>query len=128
MMPISSIATRPTWKPDGPTADSRPSPSGPPAKAAARPARPPAAAPAANPHSGAASVIGVGAIRPVMIPAKMPARYGTASTATGTQAGPPGRLPAGIAASMGKSGTAPRPEPVGATTVPAPNANPGPRV
>ena len=126
--PISRIATSPTANPDGPTAARRPSPSGPPANAAPRPARAPAAVPAANPQSGAASITGVGAIRTVTIPANRPARYGRASTATGTQAGPPGRAPDGMAASIGKTGTGPSTEPVGATTVPVPNANPGPRV
>ena len=102
-------------------------PSGPPENAAARPASRPAAVPAAKPHSGAASITGVGAIRTVTTPAKMPARYGRASTTTGTQPGPPGRAPAGMAASIGKTGTAPRADPVGATTVPVPNAKPGPR-
>src|SRR6185437_479611 len=111
VIPSSRIATRPTWKPDGPTEARRPLPSGPPANAAARPASRPAAVPAA----------------------KMPARYGRASTAMGTQPGPPGRAPAGPmpvgrAASIGKTGTAPRADPVGATTVPVPNAKPGPRV
>jgi hypothetical protein len=45
--------------------------------------------PAAKPHSGAASSIGVGAILTVTIPPKIPARYGTASIATVSQAGPP---------------------------------------
>src|ERR1035441_432709 len=126
--PTSRIATRPTWNPDGPTAARRPSPSGPPENAAARPASAPAAAPAAKPHRGAASSTGVGAIRTVTTPANRPARYGIASTSTGTQAGPSGRGPAGSAASIGKAGTAPSTEPVGVTTVPAPNAKPGPRV
>ena len=133
VIPSSRIATRPTWKPDGPTEARRPLPSGPPANAAARPASRPADAPAAKPHSAAASITGVGAIRTVTTPAKMPARYGRTSTATGTQPGPPGRAPAdpipvGRAASIGKTGTAPRANPVGATTVPVPNAKPGPRV
>jgi len=74
VMPISRIATSPTWNPDGPTEARRPLPSGPPAKAASRPARTPAAAPAAKPHSGAASITGVGAVRTVTTPAKIPAR------------------------------------------------------
>src|ERR1700677_644833 len=126
--PISRMATRPTWNPDGPTAARRPLPSEPPENAAARPASTPAALPAANPHSGAASITGVGAIRTVTTPANTPARYGIASTSTGSQAGPPGWAPDGSAASIGKAGTAPRTVPVGATTVPAPNANPGPSV
>ena len=121
--PISSMATRPTCQPDGPTSASRPSPSGPPANAAARPARAPVAAPAAKPHSAAASMTGVGVIRTVTIPAKTPARYGMARTRIVTQADLP---PDGRAASIGKTGSAPSDEPVGATAVPAPNANPGP--
>jgi len=124
--PISSMATRPTCHPDGPTAARRPSPSGPPANAAARPASAPVAAPAAKPHSAAASITGVGVIRTVTIPANTPARYGVARTSTVTQAGPADLAPPGSAASMGKTGSAPSAEPVGATTVPAPNANPGP--
>src|SRR4029077_15655175 len=127
VMPSSRIATRPTWKPDGPTEARRPLPSGPPENAAARPTSTPAAVPAAQPHRGAASVHGVGAIRTVTTPAKSPARYGRASTTTGTQPRPPGRAPAGMAASIGRTGTAPRADPVGATTVPVPNAKPGPR-
>jgi hypothetical protein len=126
--PISRMATSPTANPDGPTADRRPSPSGPPANAAPRPARTPVAVPAANPQSGAASSTGVGAIRTVTIPAKIPARYGRASTASGTQPEPPGWALDGMAASIGKTGTGPSTEPVGETTVPVPNANPGPRV
>src|SRR3954463_13706195 len=125
VMPISRIATRPTCKPEGLTEARRPLPSGPPAKAAARPARAPAAAPAVKPHSGAASITGVGAIRTVTTPANRPAREGRASTTPGTQAGPPGRAADGMAASIGKSGTEPRAEPVGATTVPVPKAKPG---
>src|SRR5580704_10362005 len=86
--PISRMATRPTWNPDGPTEARRPSPSEPPENAAARPATTPAALPAANPHSGAASITGVGAIRTVTTPANTPATYGIASTSTGSQAGP----------------------------------------
>lgn len=71
--PISSTATRPTCSPEGPTAASRPLPSGPPEKAAIRPASRPAAVPAAKPHSGAASSIGVGAIRTVTMPPNTPA-------------------------------------------------------
>ena len=124
--PISSTATRPTCHPDGPTRARRPSPSGPPANAAARPARAPVAAPAAKPHSAAASVAGVGVIRTVTIPANTPARYGVARSRTVTQTGPADLAPDGRAASIGKAGSAPSAEPVGATTVPAPNANPGP--
>ena len=102
---------------------SRPSPSGPPENVAARPARAPVAAPAARPHSAAASITGVGVTRTVTMPANTPARYGMARTRTVSQAGP---VPAGKAASIGKAGTAPSADPVGATTVPAPNANPGP--
>ena len=124
--PISSMATRPTCHPDGPTAASRPSPSGPPAKAAARPATAPVATPAARPHSAAASISGVGVTRTVTMPANTPARYGVARIRTVIQAGPADRGPEGKAASIGKTGSAPSAEPVGATTVPAPNANPGP--
>ena len=132
--PISRIATSPTWNPDGPTrADRRPLPSGPPAKAAPRPAsrRCVTAVPAANPSErGRLERPASAQSGTVMIPAKMlRPGYGTASTATGTQVDRTARAAAGgIAASIGKTGTAPRAEPVGATTVPAPNANPGPRV
>jgi len=104
----------------------RPSPSGPPENAAPRPATAPVAAPAVKPHSAAASITGVGVIRTVTIPANTPARYGVARTRTVTQAGPADFPPGGRAASIGKTGTALSAEPVGATTVPAPNANPGP--
>src|SRR5580658_2399847 len=124
--PISSMATRPTCHPDGPTSARRPSPRGPPAKAAATPARAPVAAPAAKPHRAAASIIGVGVTRTVTIPANTPARYGVARIRTVNQAGPADLGPEGRAASIGKTGTALSAEPVGATTVPAPNANPGP--
>ena len=120
------MATRPTCHPDGPTAERRPSPSGPPEKAAARPATAPVAAPAVKPHSAAASITGVGVIRTVTIPANTPARYGMARIRTITQAGSADLAPEGRAASIGKTGTGPSAEPVGATTVPAPNANPGP--
>ena len=124
--PISSMATKPTCHPDGPTRARRPSPSGPPANAAARPARAPVAAPAVKPHSAAASITGVGVTRTVTIPASTPARYGVASSRTISQAGPADLAPDGSAASIGKAGSGPSAEPVGATTVPAPNANPGP--
>jgi hypothetical protein len=124
--PICSMATRPTCHPDGPTVANRPSPSGPPENAAARPARAPVAAPAAKPHRAAASITGVGVTRTVTMPANIPARYGVARTRTVIQAGPADRGPEGRAASIGKTGSAPSAEPVGATTVPAPNANPGP--
>ena len=123
--PISSMATRPTCHPDGPTRARRPSPSGPPANAAARPARAPVAAPAAKPHSAAASVTGVGVIRTVTIPANTPARYGVARSRIITHPGPADLAP-GRAASIGKAGSGPSAEPVGAITVPAPTANPGP--
>jgi len=83
------------------------------------------AAPAVKPHSAAASVTGVGVMRTVTIPANRPARYGVARSRTVTQAGP-ALAPDGRPASIGKTGSAPSAEPVGATTVPAPNANPGP--
>jgi hypothetical protein len=124
--PISSVATRPTCHPDGPTVARRPSPSAPPANAAARPASAPVAAPAAKPHSAAASITGVGVIRTVTIPANRPARYGVARNRTVSHGGPADRVPGGSAASIGKAGSGPSAEPVGATTVPAPNANPGP--
>jgi hypothetical protein len=124
--PISSVATRPTCHPDGPTVARRPSPSGPPANAAARPASAPVAAPAAKPHSAAASITGVGVIRTVTIPANTPARYGVARTRTLSQTGPADLAPEGRAASIGKTGSAPTAEPVGVTMVPDPNANPGP--
>src|SRR5579875_3620035 len=122
--PISRTATRPTCQPDGPTAVSLPSPSGPPANAVSTPITQPAETPEAKPHNGAASISGVGIIRTVSIPPAAAARYGAASTARASQAGTPG--PDGSAASMGKAGMAPSAEPVGATTVPAPNAKPGP--
>ena len=84
------------------------------------------AAPAARPHSAAASISGVGVTRTVTTPANTPARYGVARSRTVSQAGPDVRAPPGSAASSGKAGTAPSAEPVGATTVPAPKANPGP--
>ena len=84
------------------------------------------AAPAAKPHSAAASITGVGVIRTVTSPANMPARYGVARARTITQAGPADLAPEGSAASIGKTGSGPSAEPVGATTVPTPNANPGP--
>ena len=84
--------------------------------------------PLPNPHSGASSTAGVGAARAVSSPPNAPARYGTLSMAADVQAGTAECAPVGSAASIGSSGNDPRAEPVGATTVCAPNAKPGPRV
>ena len=47
---------------------------------------------------------------------------------TDTQPGSEAWAPDGIAASIGNMGSGPSAAPVGATTVPAPNAKPGPSV
>src|SRR5215472_12293520 len=128
-IPISSVATSATCHPDGPMAASRPVPSGPPENTASAPVTHPATAPAASPHSGAASMVGLGAVRTVSSPPNAPARYGTASRASETGPGSPVCGPgdaAGNAASIGNSGSGPINEPAGATTAPAPKANPGP--
>src|SRR5581483_725580 len=122
--PISRIATTATCQPDGPTSASRPLPSGPPDRTASSPTAAPAAAPEAKPQAGAASSVGVGMTRTVSTPPATAARYGTASTSRDSQAG---TCPDGSAASMGNAGSEPRAAPVGATTVPAPKAKPGPR-
>ena len=105
--PTSRMDTAATCQPDGPTTESRPSPSGPPANAARAPVTQPASAPEANPHSGAASTATVGAARAIRNPPNAPARYGRASTATDSQAGSALCTPAGSAASIGKAGSDP---------------------
>src|ERR1700722_363541 len=125
-MPSSNAATPPTCQPDGPTAASLPSPRGPPEKLASTPMSAPVIAPLAIPHSGAASRRSVGAILISSQPPTPPAMYGRASTSGASQAGIAAWTPGGSAASSGTAGSWPRAEPVGATIVPAPNANPGP--
>src|SRR5262249_60273264 len=126
--PRPTAATRQTCHADGPTAARRPLPSGPPAKAAITPSAPPVSAPQANPHMGAVSSATTGAARTVSSPPKAPARYGTASTAADSKGGTAECTPCGSAASKGNAGIWPSAEPGGATTAPAPNANPGPSV
>src|SRR6185437_3709574 len=124
--PTSSTATRPTSPPAGPTEASRPPPSGPPENLAPNPMTTAVSVPVTRPHSGAASSVGVGAIRTVISPASAPARYGIASTKKPSQGGNAAFAPTGSAASIGKAGSLPSAEPAGDTAVPMPNAKPGP--
>src|SRR6202020_1409782 len=127
--PISSTATSATCQPEGPIEASRPPPSGPPDTAASTPAAQPLIAPQARPPSGAASIVGLGAVRTVSSPPNAPATYGVASRASDVSPGAPGCGACGAAgspASRGNSGSGPSTVPVGATTVPTPKANPGP--
>ena len=76
-----------------------------------------------KPHSGAASRVGVGAMRTTTTPATAPARNGIATTAIIHTGEPP---ESGSAPSSGSVGIAPSFTPVGATRVPVPMAKPGP--
>ena len=85
--PTSRTATRPTSPPDGPTEARRPAPRGPPENFAPNPMTTAVSVPVTRPQSGAASSVGVGAIRTVISPASAPARYGVTSTKKPSQAG-----------------------------------------
>ncbi len=83
----------------------------------------PVVTPTTNPHNGAASLTTSGALRWVSTPPIVPARNGTANAANDNIGAAP---LAGTAASNGRAGRAPTDTPVGATTVSAPSAKPGP--
>ncbi len=74
-------------------------------------------------------MLGLGAVRTVRTPPTAPARYGMASRDSATGPAPVACGTGGedgSAASIGNSGSGPRTDPVGATTVPTPKAKPGP--
>ena len=84
------------------------------------------ATPQANPHSGATSAAGRGRGTCHQDAAEHPGQVGQGEHKDRDPAGDSVGAPEGSAASIGNSGSGPSAAPVGATTVEAPNANPGP--